>query len=158
MRIVTDGALMCEADYVIQHDRPLVWQLHLPEKTELLNCVVNGRAVSPVAREGNTIEFTLDAPGSGARTEIKVSYTGRKPAFHPVEGRVEVELPQTELLINRLDWSLQLPAAYEVVALEGNVESAPSNRTDGIALRKDLCRNERPSARLFYQKPEAKKP
>jgi hypothetical protein len=157
-RIVTDGALLSEAGYVIRHERPLVWRLHLPEKTELLNCLVNGRAVSPVARGENIIEFTLDAPTGQARTEIKVSYTGRKPAFHPVEGRVEVELPQTELLINRLDWTLQIPAAYALVALEGNVESAPSNRADGIALCKELCRNERPAARLFYQKPEAKKP
>ena len=56
--------------------------------------------------------------------------------------------------MNVIDWKLQIPAAYEVEAFEGNVEAAPGREASGsINLRKELCKGERPSAELFYRKP-----
>ncbi len=73
-----------------------------------------------------------------------------------------MELPQTDLLVHRIDWELRIPVAYEIAAFEGNVESAPcANTTDNnsrvIQLHKELCKKERPRAEFFYQKPQPNK-
>jgi len=156
MHVVSDGAMVDEITYCIRHEGPLNWQLHLPTGTQLLTCLVNGNAINPVDRGENVIELALDAPGRQG-TEVKVSTMARKSPFKPVTGQIELELPMTELLIQKLDWELQIPANYELAAIEGNVESLPSSRPTQILLRKELCKNEYPVIRLFYQKPETRK-
>ena len=100
-------------------------------------------------------------PSGNELNSIAISYTGKKPAFKPVSGQIAVELPQTDLLIHQLDWELRIPIAYEVAAFEGNVESAPCAKSDAtsraIPLHKELCKNERPRAEFFYQKPQPDK-
>ena len=155
-RIVSDGALLTEIVYKIRHERALPWKLNLPEGSELLEAKVDGQPVKPVDRGERTLEFAL--PTGRGLSAVLVSYTGKKPSFKPVSGQLAVELPQTDLLIHSLDWELRIPAAYEIAAFEGNVESAPSAKSDAtsrvIPLHKELCKNERPRAEFFYQKPQ----
>ncbi|MEI8341384.1 MAG: hypothetical protein WCH43_07625, partial [Verrucomicrobiota bacterium] len=157
MHVVADGALLNEITYSIRHDGPLNWQLHLSVGSQLLTCTVNGHAVNPVDRGEGVIELALEAVSGKSVTEVKISTIARKEAFKPVSGQIELELPRTELLIQKLDWELQIPASYEPAAFEGNVESVPSTRGGKILLRKELCKNEQPVVRLFYQKPETRK-
>ena len=77
-----------------------------------------------------------------------------------MSGKLDLDLPQTDLLTNKLDWELQIPAAYEVAAFQGNVE--PGTNTDQpdpnsrlIRLHREIFKGEHPSVELFYQKPEA---
>jgi hypothetical protein len=156
MRVVTDGALLNESVYTLRHEGPLVWQLQLPEGSHLLTCTVNGRRTDPVNRGEDLIELALAAPEEKSLTEVKISYTARKPPFQPVSGQLALELPQTALLIYKLEWELQLPASYDLVAIEGNTESAPGGKPGLTMLRKELCKDERPNTRLFYQKPETR--
>src|SRR5207249_2526273 len=79
-------------------------------------------------------------------TVVRFSYAARKPALKPVSGQIELELPQTDLFAHKLEWELAIPSAYELSAVEGNVEIVPADGT--IRFRKDLCRDERPSAAL----------
>jgi hypothetical protein len=131
----------------------------LPEGSELLAASVAGQPVKPIDRGERVLEFAL--PSGKDPTTVSLSYTAKKPAFQPVSGQIAVELPQTELLIHWLDWELRIPVAYEVAAFEGNVEPAPGDKTDptsrAIPLHKELCKNERPRAELFYQKPQPNK-
>jgi len=157
MRVVPDGALINEMTYAIRHEGPLTWQLHLPEGSQLLACSVNGQRVNPVDRGSGVIELAVDAPEHKPVTEVKISCTARKEAFKPVSGQIDLELPGTDLLIQKLDWELQIPASYELAAIEGNVETSPSSRPGLILLHKELCKNERAGIRLYYQKPETKK-
>ena len=158
-RIVTDGALLTETSYSIRHQRALRWNIDLPEGCELLAASVDGQPVKPIDRGNRVLEFSL--PSGNAVTAVALSYTAKKPPFKPVSGQIAVDLPQTDLLVHRLDWELRIPVAYEVAAFEGNVESAPSGKTDDtsrvIPLHKELCKNERPRAEFFYQKPEPNK-
>ena len=146
--------------YVIRHENAMRWKLNLPEGCELLACSIDGRATNPVDRGEHVVEFSL--PSGKAVTTAVLSYTAKKPPFKPVHGQFSVELPETSLLVNKIDWELRIPAIYEVAAFEGNVESVPeSASTDDssrlIRLRKQLCKNERPHAEFFYQKPEPNK-
>ena len=93
--------------------------------------------------------------GQDQRSEVRFSYTGKKPAFEPVSGKLDVELPQTDLLVSRIDWELRIPANYELTAMEGNVEDAPGGSPGVIKLCKELCKGEQPMAQIFYQKLEA---
>ena len=158
-RIVADGALLTEIDYSIRHERALRWSISLPEGSELLSARVEGQPVKPIDRGEQLLEFAL--PGEKNLSAVSISYTAKKPAFRPVSGQLAVELPQTDLLIHWLDWELRIPVAYEVAAFEGNVEPVPGDKTDSssraIPLRKELCKNERPRAELFYQKPQPNK-
>jgi hypothetical protein len=158
-RIVPDGALLTEIYYSIRHERALRWSIDLPEGCELLAASIENQPVKPVDRGNRVLEFSL--PSGKPITAIALSYTARKPPFKPVSGQLAVELPQTDLLIHRLDWELRIPVAYEVAAFEGNVESGPSSKPDEtsrpIQLHKELCKNERPRAEFFYQKPQPEK-
>ena len=158
-RIVSDGALLTEIDYTVRHERALRWSVDLPEGCELLASSVEKQPVKPIDRGGHVIEFSL--PSGKAVTAVALSYTAKKPAFKPVSGQIAVELPQTDLLVHWIDWELRIPVAYEIAAFEGNVESAPCDKTDGtsrvIQLHKELCKKERPRAEFFYQKPQPNK-
>lgn len=158
-RIVSDGALLSEIDYTIRHERALRWSVDLPEGCELLAASIEGQPVKPIDRGDHVIEFSL--PSGKGVTAVALSYTAKKPAFKPVSGQIAVELPQTNLLVHWIDWELRIPVAYEIAAFEGNVESAPCGKTDGgsraIQLHKELCKNERPRAEFFYQKPQPNK-
>jgi len=158
-RIVSDGALLTEIDYHIRHGRGLRWSVNLPEGSELLAATVDAQPVKPIDRGERTLEFAL--PSEKRLSAVSLSFTAKKPAFKPVSGQVAVELPQTDLLVHWVDWELRIPVAYEIVALEGNVESAPVDKTDAnsrvIPLHKELCKNERPRAEFFYQKPQPNK-
>ncbi|HSV61724.1 MAG TPA: hypothetical protein VLH83_00130, partial [Chthoniobacterales bacterium] len=158
-RIVSDGALLTEIVYKIRHERAIRWSVNLPEGSELLEAKIDGQAVKPIDRGERNLEFALRTGREASA--VLVSYTEKKPAFKPVSGQIAIELPQTSLLIHRLDWELRIPVAYEIAAFEGNVESAPCAQTDAtsraIPLHKELCKNERPRAEFFYQKPQPNK-
>jgi hypothetical protein len=158
-RIVSDGALLTEVHYSIRHHRALGWSVSLPEGSELLAAQLDGRPVNPIGRGERVLEFTL--PSGKEISAVSFSYTAKKPAFKPVSGQVAVELPQTDLLVHWLDWELRIPIAYEIAAFEGNVETVPCDKTDGssrvVPLHKELCKNERPRAEFFYQKPQPNK-
>ena len=158
-RIVSDGALLTEIDYSIRHERALPWRVDLPEGSELLAARIDGQPVKPIDRGERVIEFAL--PNGKELSTVSVSYTAKKPAFKPVSGQIAIELPQTDLLVHWIDWELRIPVVYEIAAFEGNVESAPCDKTDAssrvIPLHKELCKNERPRVEFFYQKPQPNK-
>ncbi len=158
-QIVSDGALLTEIHYSIRHHRGLGWSVSLPEGSELLAAQLDGQPVNPIDRGERLLEFVL--PSGKELSAVSFSFTAKKPAFKPVSGQIAVELPQTELLIHWLDWELRIPIAYEVAAFEGNVETVPCDKTDGtsriVPLHKELCKNERPRAEFFYQKPQPNK-
>jgi hypothetical protein len=158
-RIVSDGALLTEIDYTIRHERALRWSVDLPEGCELLAARIEGQPVKPIDRGAHVIEFSL--PSGKGVTALALSYTAKKPPFKPVSGQIAIELPQTELLVHWIDWELRIPVAYEIAAFEGNVESVPCDKTDSgsrvVQLHKELCKNERPRAEFFYQKPQPNK-
>jgi hypothetical protein len=158
-RIVSDGALLTEISYNIRHERALRWSVNLPEGSELLAAALDGQPVKPIDRGERVLEFGL--PSGNDLNSVSISYTAKKPPFKPVSGQIAVELPQTDLLIHWLDWELRIPVAYEIAAFEGNVESGPCAKSDPtsrvIPLHKELCKNERPRAEFFYQKPQPNK-
>jgi hypothetical protein len=158
-RIVSDGALLTEIDYTVRHERALRWSVNLPEDCDLLAARIEGLPVKPIDRGEHVIEFSI--PSGKTVTAVALSYTAKKPAFKPISGQIAVELPQTDLLVHWIDWELRIPVAYEIAAFEGNVESVPCDKTDGgsrvVPLHKELCKNERPRAEFFYQKPQPNK-
>lgn len=156
LRLVADGATQTAVSYTIKHAAPLAWRLELPANVELLSCTVSGAAAQPIQRENGVIELALPTPEKGATT-VALVYTAKLKPLDPVSGDVALELPRTPLFIEHLDWSIALPAAFEITAIDGNVSVAdtaaePARGDRAIALRKDFCRAERPTVSLFYQR------
>ncbi len=165
-RLVADGSSLVTAVYTIQHAAPLSWKLTLPSSDQILTCEVNGEATKPIQRADGEIEFRLPSPRSlcseegqkiHSGTRINICYSLKSDAFDPVSGRVAMELPETSLFIHRLDWALVLPDLYEPTAVEGNVqlstESSKSEKdSNRIQLKKELCRGERPTVEIYYQR------
>jgi len=154
LRVVPDGSVLSEMRYLISHKAPVTWNLALPAGSELLSFTVNGEPFAPVDRGEGRLGIDLPA-GRGKATEIKLSYANRVEPLAPVSGRLELELPLTPLLIHDVQWQIDLPTGYELAALDGNVVAvdAVSNGSLRIRVRKELCRNERPSVQIFYRKP-----
>lgn len=160
-RIVADGSLISEQTYNIRTQAPVVWAVELPANSELLSCAVDDRRSNPINRGTGALEIPLAPTANGKPTRVTLAYTSKTAPLQPVSGSLKAELPKTPLLINALQWDLAIPADYEIAALEGNVTAATGAPTrEGstvVRLKKELCRNERPTVELFYQKPEVKK-
>ncbi len=156
-RLVVDGALLSEGTMSVRHDGPLTLSLSLPADAQLLSCAIQGHDTLPVDRGQGRIDLTLPAGDAGKPTQINLSYTGHLPALAPVSGQIALSLPETDLFVQTMLWDLQIPEAYELTALEGNVAlvsgtSSSTNDPALIHLRKDLLKGEKPTAELFYQK------
>jgi len=155
MRVVNDGTFFNATAWTIRHNTAFAWRLRLGPGKQVVSCLVDGRPVAPVLVAADTIEIRL--PEKDGETRVALSYTGKTSAFEPVRGDFAVELPATDLLVERSDWKLTLPASFAPMAVEGNTELLPGEAPNEVLLRKELCRGEAPSARVFYQKPETTK-
>jgi hypothetical protein len=161
LRLVADGSTQTTVSYTVRHQGALPWQIELPQEVELLSCEVDGQSVRPLLRGENKVEIKLPAPAEGKRAEhlVALVYAAKQKALDPVSGQLTLELPRTPLFIDRLDWVISIPDAYEPTAVSGNLSAAnipPEVREKRderlIALRKDLCRGEKPIAEIFYQR------
>lgn len=156
LRLVADGATQAAVTFAIKHQAPLAWRLELPAEVELLSCSVGGTAAHPILRGDGAIEIPLPVPDKGV-SNVTLVYTAKAKALDPVSGEIALELPRTPLFIERIDWSITIPAAFEVTTFDSNgfvANQAVEGPRDepGVALRKDFCRGERPVVALFYQR------
>jgi len=155
MRVVNDGTFFNATTWRIRHTTAFTWRVNPGPGAQVVSCLVDGRPVAPVLAADRAIEIRLPEKDSESRVEI--AYTGKTSAFAPVRGDFSIALPSTDLLVERSDWKLLLPAAFAPVAVEGNTDFLPGESRNALRLRKDLCRGGAPAARVFYQKPETTK-
>ncbi len=155
MRLVSDGTFLNSTSWAIRHNKAMVWSVSPGPETQLVSASVDGRPVAPVLGADGQFEFQL--PENSTPTRVDLTYTGKTSAFGPVRGDLSVSLPSTDLLIERTDWQLLLPSGYAPVAVEGNTDFLPGELSNEIRLRKELSRNEAPTVRIYYQKPETNK-
>lgn len=125
---------------------------------EMLACEINEHPAQPVQRANNEIEFFLATP-VGDATRVTFCFAARTTALDPVSGRIDLELPRTDLFIHSLQWQLTIPQVYETTAIEGNVaidslaEASPAALAENvIPLKKELIRGEAPAVELYYQR------
>ncbi len=152
-QVVRDGSVLTEGAITVRHDHPVKLILQLPEAAKLLQCHVNADPVRPTLGEANRIEIPLDDPATdGAESEVKLSFTVTVTALQAAEGELDLALPQTPLFAKQIDWNVQLPAAYDLT-FTGNVDPITDKATaPGLHLRKSLCRDQQPQARITYRK------
>ncbi len=155
MRVVNDGTFFNATTWTIRHNTAVTWKVHLGAETQVVSCLVDGRPAAPVLAADHTMEIRL--PEKDSETQVALAYTGKTAPFAPVRGDFSVALPFTDLLVERADWKLILPSVFVPVAVEGNAEFLPGEALHELRLRKELCRGEAPSVRVFYQKPETTK-
>jgi hypothetical protein len=152
-QVVRDGSVLTEGAITVRHDHPVKLVLQLPEAAKLLQCHVNADPVSPTLGEAGRIEIPLDDPATdGAESEVKLSFTTTLTALQAAEGELDLALPQTPLFAKQIDWNVQLPTGYDL-SFTGNVDPITDKPTaPGLHLRKSLCRDQQPQARITYRK------
>jgi len=151
VKIEPDGSMLATGVMVIEHKGPLGFVFDTPGGMKLLSCELDGRPVSPVDLGGGRLKVTL--PPQGETSRLACAFTRKEEALDPVEGTLVLFLPQTPLFIHTLQWRIELPDGYQAET-HGNltrvpVSGAPPSR---IALRKNLCRDERPEVHVFYHR------
>ncbi len=154
MRVVRDGSYMNAMQWTVRHDGALNWTLAMPDNCELLLCKVGGQPVAPILQDAHTWVIQLPAPKDRDESLVELSYTGRQAAFQPVRGEFTGVLPGTSLLVEKLEWRLQIPVPYETVAIQGNVDFVPGPNSGDLRLTRELGRGDAASVHVFYQKPE----
>ena len=155
LRVEPDGALLAEGKLQVEHRGEQRVVLETPEGMALLTGQVGDRAFEPVDLGDGRLEFALPAPPAGGPpTVLACSFTGRTEPLDPVEGTLALSLPRTPLFIRALTWRVELPPGLRA-EVHGNVTREPNPAADGPAtlhLRKNLCRDEQPGVRVFYQR------
>jgi hypothetical protein len=153
-KVEPDGAMLVTGLMAIDHKGPVRFPLDTPEGMTLLSCEVSGKPVSPVDLGGGLLGIPL-APQDGTTT-VSCTFTaaGSETGLDPVEGVLGLSLPRTPFFIHSLSWSIQLPAGYQAET-HGNLTRTAATAKQGaaqITLGKNLCRDERPAVRVFYQR------
>ena len=152
-QVVRDGSVLTEGAITVRHDQPAKLILQLPEASKLLQCHANGDPVRATVGEGNRVEIPLEDPATdGAESEVKLSFTAVLEPLQAAEGELALALPQTPFFVKQIDWNVQLPAVYDL-SFSGNVDDITDKATaPGLHLRKSLCRDQQPQARITYRK------
>jgi hypothetical protein len=152
-QVVRDGSALTEGAINVRHDHPAKLVLQLPESAKLLQCHVNGEPVRATVGEANRVEIPLNDPATdGGDSEVKLSFTAVLAPLQLAEGELDLALPQTPLFAKQIDWNVQLPATYDL-SFTGNVDPILDKATaPGLHLRKALCRDQQPQARITYRK------
>lgn len=150
-QVVRDGSVLTEGTLIARHDSPIRLTLLLPEQSKLLQCHVNGTLTRPLIQNATQLDIPLAEPTTdGAESEIKLSYTSAQPALQLAEGEIDLALPQTPVFARQIDWTVQLPDYYDL-STTGNID-AITDPKPGLHLRKSLCRDQQPQARITYRK------
>jgi hypothetical protein len=154
-KLETDGAMLVEGAMNVEYRGILGVILEVPPEMTLLSCDVGGLSVTPVNRGEGKLEISL--PAGGGKSRVFCSFTGRTGALDPVEGTLKLELPKTPLFIRALTWKIDLPRVYQAET-QGNLVrgTEPGDPPSRMTLRKNLCRDERPAANVFYQRADLK--
>ena len=152
-QVVRDGSVLTEGTLLVRHDPPLNITVMLPEAARLLQCHVNGELIRPAVQNGTQIDIPLHDPATdGGESKIELSFTSTLPALQATEGEIELALPRTALFARQIDWQVRLPESFDLAA-SGNVEPQPATEAKtGLNLRKSLCRDQQPQARITYRK------
>lgn len=153
-QVVSDGSVLTEGTLLVLLDAPMNLQVTLPQSSQLLRCQVNGKNARASVQNGTQLDIPLGEPSEpGVEHKIYLSFTSTLPALQPSEGEINLSLPQTPLFAKQIDWSVQLPAGFDTTAT-GNIETLPpaADSKAGLHLRKALCRDQQPQARIAYRK------
>jgi hypothetical protein len=155
VKLESDGALLVEGSMILEHRGLLGVLLEVPPGLELLTCDVAGQSVAPVNRGDGKLEINL--PATGGKSRVSCSFTGRTDTMDPVEGTFALSLPKTPLFIRALTWKIDLPRGYQAET-HGNLVrvNEPNDPSSRLTLRKNLCRDERPETKVFYQRVDLK--
>jgi hypothetical protein len=151
-RIEPDGSSLTEGNLAITYQRAQQLLLTLPREANLVSCTVEDRPVDPILH-GDALGIPLDARNGVRPADVRISYTLRVEKPDPLRGSLPMILPVTPLLIKGLSWDISLPAAYKA-EISGNLERGDNTQEapQTIHLRKNLCRGEQPSVRIFYSR------
>jgi hypothetical protein len=151
IKIEPDGSMLAGGDLTIEHSGPLDFTMDTPPGMKLLSCHLAGRPVSPVDLGDGRLKIALPADASSSK--LACTFTRASGALDPVEGTLELALPRTPLFIHALKWLIDLPPGYQAET-HGNLTrvTAPGSQSARIVLAKNLCRDERPETRVFYQR------
>lgn len=152
-RLVDDGAMLISGKLTVEHGQAIELSLTLPAFEEVLTGRLNGSATRPIQRSEDVIEFVLPANPKG-RSEVEFSYAAQGEAFDAVSGRLDLQLPQTELFIHALNWRLDIPDRFETSAIQGNVvfDAKAGKPTHDLHLVKRLVRREHPAVQIHYRR------
>jgi hypothetical protein len=155
VKLESDGALLVEGSMILEHRGLLGVLLEVPPGLALLTCDVAGQSVAPVSRGDGKLEINL--PATGGKSRVSCSFTGRTDTMDPVEGTFALSLPKTPLFIRALTWKIDLPRGYQAET-HGNLVrvNEPNDPSSRLTLRKNLCRDERPETKVFYQRVDLK--
>lgn len=154
LQIEPDGALIATGVFLISHKAPYDFTWQVPPAMDLLSCELNQSTTPPTQLDERRMSLHLPGASDTAKV-VKLVFTGRTDALHPLEGTLDLALPVTPSFIAKLDWIIRLPDGYQAET-SGNLTRIPvKSSASSVHLRKNLSRNEQPQARLFYQHTQA---
>ena len=154
-RLAAGGSAHGEADLEVESPQPHRLVLALPAGAELLTCEVAGQRVRPALADSGALEIAVPA-SKEKPVAVRATYLVRGAAPpDPAGGRLQLGLPATPVFIHQSEWSIGLPAAWEVRGVEGAFEQIeiPPVGADGtrLVLRNRFTRNEAPAAGIHYR-------
>ncbi len=155
-QIVADGSTLSNGQIVVNHRSAEPITLKLPADSSILTCNIAGSLASPVLLSDGSLQLHLPSKtkSDGQVTKVNISFTSKLEEIEPIEGKLALLLPSTKHFIHELEWYITMPSAYEVTALEGNLEFSPKQTKEPhtILLTKQLSRDQAAKTDIFYRK------
>jgi hypothetical protein len=124
--LTEDGKLVHQVTFTMQNLWDQFLKVNLPKDVSIWSVYVNGEREKASRDDEGKVLIPLvrserGADGSLTPFDIELVYTEKEGAFNLL-GKKKHFFPTTDILINRVEWSLYLPVNYAYINFTGNLE------------------------------------
>lgn len=128
--LTRDGELLTRAFYTVRNNRKQFMRVTLPEGARVFGTFRNGRPVQPARdKEGRVLiplEKSAGSSGQARSFTVEIIYLTELSPLKKWFGRLRVEAPSTDIMVNSMEWGLSGPKDYRFKVRESSLEG-PSN-------------------------------
>jgi len=121
-----DGKMVHQVTFTMQNLWDQFLKVNLPEDVSIWSVYVNGKREKASKGDDGRVLIPLvrserGTDGSLTPFDIELIYTEKLEVFNLL-GKKKHYFPTTDILINKVEWSLYLPVNYDYIKFAGNLE------------------------------------
>ncbi|MBN1794839.1 MAG: hypothetical protein JW844_07750 [Candidatus Omnitrophica bacterium] len=120
-----EGKVLTRATYHVRNNVKQFLRFALPEEATLWSVFVADKPVKPAKDKNGSILIPLEKSQLQGETltrfPVEIVYLERTSAMNPIIGRLRMELPQIDIPISEMYWTVALPYRYSYFKFGGDV-------------------------------------
>ncbi len=130
-----EGKILTKATYQVRNNFEQYLRLKLPPKSELWTTFVSGEPIKPAKDQTGSVLVPLQKSRlrgeSLTQFPVEIVYLDQKKEMN-FFGAIQMDLPQVDLPVNQMTWSIYVPTDYTFFNFGGNVKQGGAVRSKTV--------------------------